>query len=675
MKSINSLYHSEETKRYLRILHFDNLLKKVVYIIFDESGHAAEMPETINENILDEFLRAQNYFLQEQDPFYILLDEDNISEKELERINSRYEEFKPYINNIPRIYAKTGRSKLLKALRQKYSDPFIYMTLKTFWVKRMSKAAFATSYKNCGTNRRFNDQFKQLGRPKKQGRPSMNMTPDDIDKILKGYKKYYLNCSYPTTKYAAYKFTISDYFSSRDSNGKIVKNKIRPSREQWNYYIGKNFTKDEIKKKKDEHNYFNNCKPTHGTVHDIAYYPNHVHMIDSSPSPFQVCTSDEKPEKIGNAEFYLVVDVFSRTILGYTVSIHNRSYLTGNLALLSAYSKKNGPNQINNLNILDEEWPCYHYPETLIADCAEYDTFLSDSIIEYLGIKIQNSQAYRPYMKSIVERLFSTIKEKISMYLKGQSLKLKRSKKFTPNHLKKKAITLELLNQLTALAIIEYNNHHVIDKFEPTQEMLLENVPPTPIKIWNLYKSDYDFYNRENTFENTWIRMLPTKLKSATRLGILYERGVRYIPESKEGFDLYKLEISAGKDEFKVFFDARYNNKKYILLNDKFYKLKPKNRAFPEFESEYEMLYRLEKYQQNNNLYKEEEEDRDIDAINELKELELIQDLGVNNPKTNPDEKNVAMIDEIKRVRSKTAPDDFEEDDDSDLSMFNYPEL
>lgn len=675
MKSINSLYHSEETNKYLRILNFDNLLKKVTYIIFDESGHVEKMPETTAENILDEFLRSANYLRQQFDPFNTQLNQEDISKQELDRINSKYKAFIPYLSNIPRIYSKAGRSKFLKPLRQKYSDPFIYKTMKNFWIQGMSKAAFATLYKNCGTNRTFIDQFKQLGRPKKQGRPSMNMTPDDVDKLIKGYRKYFFNFAYPTTKYTAYKFTISDYFSSRDSNGKVVTNNIRPSRNQWNYWIQKNFTRDEIKKRIDEHDYFNNTRPTHGTVSDIALFPNQVHMIDSSPSPFQVCSSDEKAEKIGNAEFYLVVDVFSRTILGYTISIHNRSFLTANLALLSAYSKKNGPNQINNLNIPDEEWPCYHQPETLIADCAEFDTFLSDSIVENLMFRLQNSQAYRPYMKSIVERLFSTLKEKIKMYLHGKSLQLKRSKKMTPNHLKKKAITLELLNQLTALAIIEYNNHHVIDKFEPTQEMLLENVPPTPLKIWNLYKSGYNFYNRENTFEDTWLRMLPTKLRKANRSGILYERGVRYIPESQEGFDLYQLEISAGKNKFKVFFDARYNKKKYIILNDTFYKLKPKNRVFAEFESEYEMLYWLEKYQKNNNLFKEEEEDRDIDAINELKELDLTRDLGINNPKTNPDEKNAAMIDEIKRVRSKTRLDDFEEDDDSDLSMFDYPEL
>ncbi len=114
-----------------------------------------------------------------------------------------------------------------------------------------------------------------------------------------------------------------------------------------------------------------------GHVHRLKARPGHIH----APRPLAVCQIDHTPSDIqfvdvidrlgvfvGRAYLTLLVDVFSRAILGLCLTLEKPSALSVALCLAHALCPKDGWMRDRELK---HEWPMHGRPECLVVDSAK----------------------------------------------------------------------------------------------------------------------------------------------------------------------------------------------------------------------------------------------------------------------------------------------------------------
>jgi hypothetical protein len=112
---------------------------------------------------------------------------------------------------------------------------------------------------------------------------------------------------------------------------------------------------------------------------------------------------------IGRPVLYVVVDVFSRMVVGFYLGLEGPSWEGARLALFNAFSDKAAFCRQFDIEIPPELWPCRHLPHKLLCDNGELKSKASDSLPKEFGITIQNAAVRRPDWKPNVEQQFNLI--------------------------------------------------------------------------------------------------------------------------------------------------------------------------------------------------------------------------------------------------------------------------
>ena len=107
----------------------------------------------------------------------------------------------------------------------------------------------------------------------------------------------------------------------------------------------------------------NKYRPKAGQLPD-ADYP--LAVVQADHSPIQVCLVDEEERKpIGDAWLTLIIDCYSRMVLGYFLTFDAPSTLSTGMALARALLPKE--DLLRELNVKGQ-WPCWGFPDVFLVD-------------------------------------------------------------------------------------------------------------------------------------------------------------------------------------------------------------------------------------------------------------------------------------------------------------------
>ena len=107
----------------------------------------------------------------------------------------------------------------------------------------------------------------------------------------------------------------------------------------------------------------NKYRPKAGTLPD-ADYP--LAVVQADHSPIQVCLVDEEERKpIGDAWLTLIIDCYSRMVLGYFLTFDAPSTLSTGMALARALLPKD--DLLRELDVKGQ-WPCWGFPDVFLVD-------------------------------------------------------------------------------------------------------------------------------------------------------------------------------------------------------------------------------------------------------------------------------------------------------------------
>ncbi len=492
---------------------------------------------------LKEALKLGEATKLEKDPWIKILPEEKLSAKEKKIRDNAWDIIQSIVSKEPEIYYRNQRGPLIQKIIQQYNEGreenklierSVYKYLRRFWQRGKVKNALLPDYANSGGK----GKTRKLG-TKKRGRPrkfkhvegigqGINITEQDRQIFRIAINKYYRN-SKKNSLQKVYKLMLKEYYTENykidENNNKLpilVSSEELPTFDQFRYWYeveNKDLKKDIVSRegrKKFDLKY----RALHGSSKQETIGPGSRYQIDATVGDVYLVSKYNPSWIIGRPVIYVVIDVFSRMITGVYVGLEGPSWLGAMMALSNTATNKKLFCQKFGIQIEEQEWPCHHLPECILADRGEFIGMSVETMIPNLGIRIENAAAYRADWKGLVERYFRIIHDHVKPFLPGYI-----DKDFRQRGAKDYRVEAKMnIDQLTELIIelIRYHNGSELKTYNRDQEMISDNVVPIPIELWK-----WGIKNRSGKLRTIDEDILKFNLMPTAKATIT-ERGVKF---------------------------------------------------------------------------------------------------------------------------------------------------
>lgn len=423
MITVNSVfkYIDVENGERIRVI---NIEANEVYIVNIDT--ATSMPQKENLDKINEEIEIRK-LIEIKDPFIKIIDDKKLSEVEIIKRNADWKLICKYWNESKNeILDKTKRNSIFNRISKDSGKPLIKVKrmFSRYWQRGMNKNALLPDYINSGAKgkeRKLKDN--KVGRPKKadyQGEiaEGINIT-DEVKKHLQiAINRYYRNNKQLSLK-EAYMLMLRDFYSdSYVENGEVkykVWDKGRiPTYNQFYYWFKRNEDiKKDISFRESEKEFNLTRRELLSNSKQETDGPGTRFQVDATIADVYLVSSLNRNRIIGRPILYAIIDVYSRMITGIYVGLEGPSWIGAMMALDNMICDKVEFCKKYGIDIKEEQWPCKHLPEIIIADRGEFEGYSVENLINNLDIKIENTSPYRGDLKGIVERSFRTTNEKI----------------------------------------------------------------------------------------------------------------------------------------------------------------------------------------------------------------------------------------------------------------------
>ncbi len=535
MIDINSVYKyvDDSNEEKIRII---DIIDDYIYIVSIDGTTSMPRKELL-ETILQD-VNAEKLLLL-KDPYSRIIDETSLSELQISKRDSDWQVILKFWNeNKIELLEKKYRNKMFQKISDQVgiSVPKVKKLFSRYWQRGMNKNSLLPDYINSGARgkeRKLSDI--KVGRPKRANYEGeviegINIT-DEVKKHFQiSINKYYRNNNKLSLK-ETYMLMLSDFYSDIYKEDNEIKHKVWdksriPTYNQFYYWFKKdeNIKKD-ITFRESEKEFNLKYREILSNSKQETDGPGTRFQIDATIADAYVVSSLNRNRVIGRPIIYAIIDVYSRLITGIYVGLEGPSWIGAMMALDNMICDKVEFCKKYGITIKEEQWPCKHLPEIIIADRGEFEGYSVENLINNLDVKIENTSPYRGDLKGIVERSFRTTNEKIKHTTPGAIQKEFR-KRGDRDYRLDATLTLEEFTKIY-INIVLHHNSKVIDKYPMDKEMIEDEIIPTPLQLWK-----WGIENRKGrlkTVDREVLRLniLPKGRASISRAGIRF-KGLYY---------------------------------------------------------------------------------------------------------------------------------------------------
>lgn len=640
MIEINSVfkYIDDNKEERIRIIE---IIDEFIYMT--NIDNTTSMPQKELTDIIIQEIEAEKLILI-KDPFARIIEEKYLSGLQINKRDSDWDIILKYwVKNKEELLEKKSRNIIFEKISKEtgLSVPKVKKLFSRYWQRGMNKNALLPDYINSGARGKERKLAEnKVGRPKKadyQGEitEGINITEEVKKHLQIAINKYYRNNKKLFLK-EAYVLMLRDFYSDRYVENNEVKYKVWdkgriPTYNQFYYWFKRN---EDIKRDisfRDSEKEFN---LTHRELLSNSKQetdgPGTRFQVDATLVDVYLVSSLNRNRVIGRPILYAIIDVYSRMVTGIYVGIEGPSWLGAMMALDNMICDKVGFCKKYGINIKEDQWPCKHLPEIIIADRGEFEGYSVENLINNLDIKIENTSPYRGDLKGIVERSFRTTNEKIKHTTPGAIQKEFR-KRGDRDYRLDATLTLEEFTKIYINMVLHHNSK-IIDKYSMEKEMLEDEIIPTPLQLWN-----WGIENRKGRLKTVnreilRLNILPKGKASVSRAGIRF-KGLYYSSDKAIKEQWF---INNKVRSIEIAYDPRNMNKIYIpfdngLSYDECYlistSMQYKNCLLEEIifneELETELKEKEMREQNQNNVELEEEIKKIVEAAKKEKEKDI----------------------------------------------------
>lgn len=450
-----------------------------------------------------------------------------LNEKEKIKLDKVWEIIMEFFVLCPNVYNQKERFRVMKELSQKRCISF--NTLKTYFINYLkggqTKSALVSNYCNCGgrgKEKKVSDIKR--GKPSKSG---INIDEKIKKQIQVSLNKYYYSTKRPSLK-QTYEMFIRDYFSTIDSNGSVIVDIYQiPTYNQFLYWSHKLIDKKkEVKSREGARNYDLKYRAIIGSSSLDCTRAGELWQLDATVLDCYLVSEFDRSKIIGRPVLYFVVDVYSRNIVGCTVTLEALNSYNGTMiALLNAMTDKVEYCSKYGVQIDSDDWIGTCIPTRILADRGELMSQKCVNIIQNLGIIIQNTPPYRADLKGVVEQLFNQIQNKIKPFLSGVVDNPDNIvRRGAIDYRLKANLTLYEITTILIKSVIWYNNFHLLSKERIVELALPPQIKPVAREVFKFSVANDSGMLR--TLDEDFLKMnlLPISTATITSKGIKFNK-------------------------------------------------------------------------------------------------------------------------------------------------------
>ncbi|MDM7862163.1 Mu transposase C-terminal domain-containing protein [Alteromonas sp. ASW11-36] len=472
---------------------------------------------------------------------------------------------KPIIENSNYLYS-TERGQIISEQIEKtgVNKSKLYRLLRRYWARGQCKEAMIPDYAFCGApgkQRSFTD--KKPGRKSNTGKKLNAIRTDfHIQLMHRVVTVFYLG------KDKDLKFTYRRFKSLCREHESYTSDDLIPSMASLRHFVDKYYSLDFIARKREgERVYLKDRRALVGTATASAYGPGARYEIDATVIDVYVVCSKDSSRVLGRPILYLVIDVFSRYIVGFYIGFHSPSYRTATIALLSAIQDKTYLLKKHKISKkVCESWPGVGLPDALLSDKAELFGLSGTRLVSMTGMRIENTASGRSDMKGIVEQCISVVQKPFSGKFDGKSSQATTKKSGAIDGRLTASFTFDKIEEILISIILVRNFSHPMLGYDGEADMP-DDMAKTPANIWNWGLENRSGSMRRIDEKRLRLAVLPHASATTSNYGVCYE-GLHYNSDSliQKGW-FARLKGSSGRPKnVEILFDPMCVNTIWVFI-------------------------------------------------------------------------------------------------------------
>lgn len=431
-----------------------------------------------------EGLVADEALIRVEDPYaFLQLQSPKIGSKDLEKRDKNFNAIRPLVDD-PLFYIPKIRSMHVKAILERglVSKPYLYKLMRQYWQRGQTPNALLPDYRNSGgKGKKRIAKEKKLGRPRSHSNGTGAIVDSATEKLFRlVIDKYLLNESSFTLAFAhrRLKLLYDQYFPETPEAEK-------PTKRQLGYFFDREYSQTEkLIANIPDKIYKKDIRPLTSTATMQALGPGSRYEIDATIADIILVSDSDRNQPVGRPVLYVVVDVFSRFIVGWYVGFENPSYVAAIQALYSAMTDKGELIGGKNSEIGSLQWPAPGLPEAILADRGELLGHQVEGLVSSYSVRLENTPPFRGDAKGIVERNFNTIQAEFKPFAPGVVTGPTVKKRGGRNYWLDGKLTISEFKEIIVSSITMRNFVDPLSKYDRSEGMPAD-LPSIPIHLWN----------------------------------------------------------------------------------------------------------------------------------------------------------------------------------------------
>ena len=536
-------------------------------------------PELVQLESLLEDLQSGRASLLVPDPYLPIANEDSLTGARKSRRDRAWAVISDLVRDEPRIYDSKYRAEKINVCIQRglATRPTLWLYLRRYWQRGQTPNALLAEYDKSGGKGKRRESLSGIkrGRPRQFGdEPGLNIT-ENVRKIFRvAVTRYYVTNKKFTLR-GAYDQMITDFFCERVIGPETSRVTHVPSADvsvsgfpsfgQFLYWLEQDADRLDIKRQRMRPRiYDKDLRGLLGTSNAEVWGPGARYQIDATIADVYLVSRFDRHKIIGRPVLYIVIDVFSRMIVGIYVGLEGPSWVGAMMALANTAADKVAFCQRFGRDITAEEWPCRHLPSTLLGDRGEIEGRMIETLINNFNVIVENAAAYRADWKGIVEQRFRLLPAKFKPYVPGYIETDFRARGGNDYRLDA-VLDLDQFTQVIIECVLYYNNHHEIKRYDRDSDLAADRVLAVPSDLWEWGIANRSGSLRAYPEEHVRFSLLPVDDATVTLNGIRL-RGVFYTCQKALEERWFDRARQRGTWKVKVSYDPR--NLDEIYLHD-----------------------------------------------------------------------------------------------------------